>query len=151
MPVKVPGLPTDQSTTTGELLQEVVNRISHRRGKTLQIMDEVPVTLHQTLLLTRLRQMSPCTASDLAVELNLSLPAVSQAIARLVRLNLVTRVESATDRRKKQLATTRKTHILLDRLIKARSNEYSAGLSGLPAEIRGRLIQVLQEVLRTLP
>jgi hypothetical protein len=54
---------------------------------------------------------------------------VSQAIERLVRLKLVTRVESGTDGRKKRLATTSKTHILLGRLFEARSKEYSAGLS----------------------
>lgn len=141
----------NKSKTTGDLLQEIVNRISHRRGETLRIMDEIPVTLQQTLLLRRLREMSPCTASDLAAEFNLSLPAVSQAIERLVRLKLVTRVESDTDRREKRLATTGKTHILLGRLFEARSKEYSAGLSALPADVRERLVSVLQEVLRELP
>ena len=141
----------NKSSRSGELLQEIVNRISHRRGETLQIMDQVPVTLHQTLLLRRLREMSPCTASSLAAELNLSLPAVSQAVDRLVGLKLVTRVESEDDRRKKQLMTTRKAHVLLDRLFEARSKEYSAGLSGLPAEVRKRLVASLQEVLRGLP
>ncbi len=149
--MKAPRAPNNESTITGEMLQELVNRISHRRGKTLQIMDDVPVTLHQTLLLLRLREMSPCTASDLAAELNLSLPAVSQAIDRLVRLKLVTRVESEADRRKKRLVTTKKTHTLLNRLSEARSKEYGTGLSGLPPDIRQRFAAVLHEVLRALP
>jgi hypothetical protein len=46
---------------------------------------------------------------------------------------------------------TSKTHILLGRLFEARSKEYSAGLSALPADVRERLVSVLQEVLRELP
>jgi DNA-binding MarR family transcriptional regulator len=150
MPERPRRAPDNKSSITGDLLQEIVNRISHRHGETLRIMDEIPVTLQQTLLIRRLREMSPCTASDLAAEFNLSLPAVSQAIDRLVRLKLVTRVASEADRRKKQLATTSKAHLLLGRLFEARSKEYSGGLSGLPADVRKRLISVLREVLREL-
>jgi DNA-binding MarR family transcriptional regulator len=132
------------------LLQDLVNRVSHRGGQTLGLMQQASVTLHQVLLLTRLRKMSPCTSSDLAAALNLSLPAVSQAIDRLVQLGLVTRVEDADDRRRKRLATTRKAGALLDRLLSARSNEYGVGLAGLPADLRRRFAAVLQQVLRAL-
>ncbi len=134
----------------GVLLSELVNRISHEGGDTLRIMAGAKVTLHQVLLLTRLRQSGPSSASGLAVRLNLSLPAVSQAVDRLVRLRLATRVEDGADRRKKEIATTAKANALLDRLTKARAGEYGVALSNLPAATADRLEAVLREVLRRL-
>jgi DNA-binding MarR family transcriptional regulator len=138
---------TTRARPVGELLQDLVNRVSHRGGETLGIMQQASVTLHQVLLLTRLRQMSPCTSSDLAANLNLSLPAVSQAIDRLAQLGLVTRVEDAADRRRKRLATSKKADALLDRLLSARSTEYGVGLARLPADLRRRFATVLRQVL----
>jgi DNA-binding MarR family transcriptional regulator len=136
--------------SSGVLLSELVNRVSHGSGETLRIMADAQVTLQQVLLLTRLRQSGRLSASDLAVRLNLSLPAVSQAVDRLVRLRLVTRVEDSADRRKKEIATTAKANMLLDKLTKARAGEYSVALSKLPAETIERLEVALRKVLRQL-
>jgi MarR family transcriptional regulator, transcriptional regulator for hemolysin len=135
----------------GVLLSDLVNRVSHGSGETLQTMADAQVTLQQVLLLTRLRHMSPCGASALALALNLSPPAISQAIDRLVRLHLVTRVEDPADRRRKQLATTARANALLDRLTRARAHEYGAALSTLPNDLRDRLAKVVEEILRHLP
>jgi DNA-binding MarR family transcriptional regulator len=134
----------------GALLSELVNRVSHGSGETLRIMADAQVTLQQVLLLTRLLQSGPSSASDLAARLNLSLPAVSQAVDRLVRLRLVTRMEDSADRRKKKIATTAKANVLLNRLTKARAGEYSVALSNLSEETVERLEVVLREVLRQL-
>ena len=134
----------------GILLTELVNRISHRNGETLRIMAESQVTLQQVLLLTRLRQAEASSASELASNLALSLPAISQAVDRLVRLGLVTRIEDEEDRRKKKIATTAKANALLERLMRARSNEYSAGLSGLSRQTHDRLERLLREALKQL-
>jgi DNA-binding MarR family transcriptional regulator len=138
------------SCSGGGLLSELVNRVSHGSGETLRIMAEAQLTLHQILLLTRLRQSGPSSASDLADRLSLSLPAVSQAVDRLVRLRLVTRAEDTADRRKKKIATTTKANALLNRLTKARAGEYAASLSKLSEEMVKRLEIVLREVLRQL-
>ena len=134
----------------GILLTELVNRISHRNGETLRIMAESQVTLQQVLLLTRLRQAEASSASELASNLALSLPAISQAVDRLVRLGLVTRIEDEEDRRKKKIATTAKANALLERIMRARSNEYSAGLSGLSRQTHDRLERLLREALKQL-
>lgn len=141
---------TIDKRSAGTLLSDLVNRVSHRSGTTLRIMANAQVTLQQILLLTRLRQASPSSASDLAERLNLSLPAVSQAVDRLVRLNLVTRVEDSADRRKKKIATTARANALLERLTRARAGEYSAALSTLPVRTAERFDVVLREVLREL-
>ncbi len=113
-------------------------------------MADAQVTLQQVLLLTRLRQASPSSASDLAEMLNLSLPAISQAVDRLVRLKLATRIEDNADRRKKKIATTSKADTLMERLTKARASEYTIGLSSVSEETLERLKLVLREVLHQL-
>ncbi|MEP6731188.1 MAG: MarR family transcriptional regulator [bacterium] len=114
-------------------------------------MNTADVTLHQVLLMTRLRESGPCSISQLAETLGLSLPAGSQAIERLRRLGMVTRLEDPADRRRKTVATTKKAHALLDRLLQARSQEYAAGVAVLPAPLRDDLAKVLRKVLGRLP
>lgn len=140
----------NDSRAIGILLAEIVNRVSHKNGETLRLMGESRITLQQVLLLTRLRRAGRASASDLASTLNLSLPAISQAVDRLVALDLVTRIEDKEDRRKKQIATTAKADALLERLLKARANEYSAGISSLSERTKERLEQVLSEALKQL-
>jgi DNA-binding MarR family transcriptional regulator len=135
---------------SGILLSDLVNRVSHGSGDTLRIMADAQVTLQQVLLLTRLRKAGPSSASDLAEMLNLSLPAVSQAVDRLVRLRLVTRTEDSADRRRKKIATNSKANGLLERLTKARASEYGAGLSRVSEESLDRLKLALWEVLQQL-
>lgn len=113
-------------------------------------MAEENVTLQQVLLLTRLSREGPCNASHLAAALNLSLPAISQAIDRLMKVELVSRIEDPADRRNKQLATTEKANNLLNRLDQARASEYGTGLSALPAPAQQELATVLRAVLAQL-
>lgn len=139
-----------KADSVGRLLSEFVNRVSHGSGETLRIMAEAQVTLQQVLLLTRLREAGSSSASGLAATLRLSLPAVSQAVDRLVRMELVTRMEDGTDRRRKAIATTASANALLDRLSRARANDYNAGLSGLPQETQERFKKFLREALGQL-
>ena len=127
----------------GDLLQDLVNRIAHRGGQTLAIMNEVPVTLQQVIMLHRLSDPVINTPSELAAALSMSSPAVSQMIERLLQLELVTRIEMTADRRKKQIALTPKGKALLVRLHKARSTEYETGLARLSPELQVKLKHVL--------
>lgn len=61
----------------GDLLQDLVNRIAHRGGHTLAIMNAVPVTLQQVIMLHRLSDPDINTPSELAAALSMSLPSVS--------------------------------------------------------------------------
>ncbi len=135
----------------GGLLQELVNRVSHGQGKTLAVLEEASVTLQQVLLLRRLQLAGQSTASELAAQMYISLPAASQMIDRLFDLDLVTRTEVAQDRRKKRIAPTAKARALLERVRKARSAEYGAALAGLPPRLRLELARTVHKVLRELP
>lgn len=135
----------------GELLQEFVNRISHLQGNTLTVLTEESVTLQQVLLLRRLQQMGESTLSDLAMRMRMSAPAISQMIDRLFAIGLLSRIEAADDRRRKKLSVTRKGASLLDRVRRARSSEYAAGISGLSARVRVDLHAVVRRALSELP
>jgi DNA-binding MarR family transcriptional regulator len=135
----------------GELLQEFVNRISHLQGSTLAVLTEESVTLQQVLLLRRLQQMDESTLSDLAIRMRMSAPAISQMIDRLFALGLLSRVEADEDRRRKKLSLTRKGTALLERVRRARSSEYAAGISGLTAKVRADLRAVVRRALSELP
>lgn len=135
----------------GELLQEFVNRVSHLHGHTLAVLTEASVTLQQVLLLRRLQHMGESTLSDLAARMRMSPPAVSQMIDRLFALELLTRVEADEDRRRKKVSVTKKGAALLDRVRRARAAEYAAGVSGLSAEVRAELLEVMRRALQELP
>jgi DNA-binding MarR family transcriptional regulator len=135
----------------GGLLQELVNRVSHGQGKTLAVLDEASVTLQQVLLLRRLQHSGQSTSSELAAQLHISLPAMSQMVDRLFELDLVTRTEMAHDRRKKRISPTARARALLERVRKARSAEYGAELSILAPKLRAELARAVQKILRELP
>lgn len=131
----------------GAMLQELVNRVSHRGGEVLALMNDAGVTLQQVLLLTRLREAGESNVSELAERLGMSLPAISQMVERLYQLGLLSRVEDREDRRRKLIATTAKARGFLDRLVKARAAEYGAGIARLPPPLRLELARLLRKIL----
>ncbi|HVA12715.1 MAG TPA: MarR family transcriptional regulator [Stellaceae bacterium] len=134
----------------GDLLQDFVDQISHRGGRTLAVMTEGSVTLQQVLLLNRLFASDAATATELAAQLHMSLSSVSQMIDRLDQLGLVARIAVPEDRRKKAIELTRKGHALLHRVREARSAEYRAGVARLSLKLRADLARVLARALREL-
>jgi DNA-binding MarR family transcriptional regulator len=135
----------------GDLLQEFVNRVSHRLGNTLSVLTDESVTLQQVLLLRRLQQAGQSTPSQLAELMRMSPPAVSQMIDRLLLLDLVTRTEAPDDRRRKVVAATHKAEVLLERIHKARAAEYGVGTRRLSPRVRAELASVLRKALQELP
>lgn len=135
----------------GDLLQELVDRVSRMQGKTLTILTEESVTVQQVLLLRRVHQLGHTTPSQLAARMHISLPAVSQMVERLFQLKLLTRSEAPDDRRRKNLRLTARGRDVLARVSKARSAEYAAGVSGLSRKVRGELVTVLRRALEELP
>jgi len=134
----------------GKLVQEFVNRVSHTQGRTLAVLAGSSVTLQQVLLLRRLASAGESTLSALAGQMHTSLPAVSQMVERLFQLELVSRVESSDDRRKKQLAVTPRGLALLKRIAQARSVDYAAGIAPLSARLKVSLARVLEQTLKEL-
>ncbi|HTY49720.1 MAG TPA: MarR family transcriptional regulator, partial [Steroidobacteraceae bacterium] len=112
-----------------ELVQEFVNQVSHTQGRTLAALAGAGVTLPQVLLLKRIAARGASTPSELAGQMHMSLPSLSQMVDRLFRLQLVSRTESADDRRRTRLAVTLGGRALLRQVAKARSADYAAGLA----------------------
>lgn len=134
----------------GDLLQDFIGRVAHRSGRTLTIMNEASVTLHQVILLGRLAELREATVSEIANALGMSLPSVSQMIDRLHRLGLVTRIELCSDRRKKQIGLTAAGSALLEQLQKARSVEFDIGTASLSLPLRVELARLLSRALMEL-
>jgi DNA-binding MarR family transcriptional regulator len=134
----------------GDLLQEFVNHVSHARGKTLAALADASVTLPQVLLLRRVAANGESNPSELAGQMHMSPPAVSQMLDRLFQLGFVSRAESADDRRRKVVAATPEARSLLKRIRKARSADYAAGIARLSPRLRASLAQVLKDALDEL-
>lgn len=141
---------TSPRRSLGDLLQDFIGRVAHRSGSTLTIMNEASVTLHQVIVLNRLVDLGEATVSELALTLCMSLPSVSQMIDRLHRLELVTRTELCSDRRKKQIGLTASGRVLLDRLREARSLEFETGTASLSAPLRAELAGLLSRAIMEL-
>ena len=133
-----------------DVVQEFVNRISHTQGKTLAVLADAAVTLQQVLLLRRLTMIKDTALSPLAQQMHVSLAAMSQMVDRLFQLGLVSRVESADDRRKKSIAVTPKGRALLKRLAAARSADYAAGIAPLSPRVKAALQQILEAAIEEL-
>lgn len=67
----------------------------------------------QAMILRHLYYRQPCTISDMAADMGISSPAVSQMLDRLVEMGLVTREENPLNRRQKQVALTAAGRTLL--------------------------------------
>jgi DNA-binding MarR family transcriptional regulator len=61
------------------------------------------------------------------------------------------RNEALDDRRKKDVAVTPKGHALLERIRRARSAEYEAGVASLSHKLRSDLAKLLRKALAVLP
>lgn len=128
--------PSRSSQETGDALRRLVDLVSHRTGRTVQVMSAASVSLPQVLLLGHVERGST-SPSDLAEAAHVSLPAVSQMVERLVQQGLLARAEDRNDRRRKSITVTAAARALLRRLGAARSAEYALGLSSLsPALVR---------------
>jgi DNA-binding MarR family transcriptional regulator len=134
----------------GGLIEAFVNKVSHPRGRVLNLMARASVTVPQVILLNFALTSPDSTPSSLAAKMRMSRPSVSQMVDRLVRLRLVARAEDATDRRRKTVSVTPKGRSLLARLSAVRSAEFRAGAAGLSASSRARLIDALEAALREL-
>lgn len=134
----------------GELIQRFVNHVSHAEGRTLAILSEVSVTLHQVLLLNKLGKVGDSTQSEMADLMRMSAPSISQMIDRLVEIGLVARAEDQADRRRKRIALAPNGRRLLERLSEARSADYLAGIAPLSQGARADLASALAAALSEL-
>ena len=86
-----------------------------------KFMDETGLSFSQINILMRLIHAGSTGVSEIGEQLGVSNAAASQAVDRLVILDLIKRTEDPADRRAKQLALTQKGRILIESGIEARS------------------------------
>lgn len=90
------------------------------------------ISMPQIMLLMHLRHSERCAVSDIGRHLDISNPAASQLIQRLVEQGLVQREEGQADRRVKEIFLTDQGRQLIQAAIDSRSNWIVALAEQLP-------------------
>jgi len=131
-----------------KLLSEVIHDWSEvfmrRSGHDFRhFMEETDLSFSQINVLMRLFHSGPCDVSGIGEQMNVTNAAASQAVERLVQLELVGREENPDDRRIKQLALTDKGRALIEKGIQARSQWIEDLAVTLTEEQQGRIISTL--------
>lgn len=130
-----------------ELLQRLVNRVSHSTGASLAVMHSAELTLPQVLLLNRVAHGAAASTSTLAAAGGGSAAAASQMIDRLVRQGYLRRHQDAADRRRSFLSVTSRGHTVLNKLAAARIIEYASSLNRASPKRLRQLERVLRPLL----
>ena len=111
------------------------------------------LSMPQFGILMHLFYSKNCGISHLGEHMDISAPAASQIVDRLVQHGLVERTEDPHDRRAKQLALTPKGHELIETGIVARTrwvDELAASLSPENYEAVAATLVILTEAVRKL-
>lgn len=112
-------------------------------------INELELTLPQAQVLRVLRRGSLPTG-QLAAELRISAPAITQLTDRLIRKGLIERRAAADDRRCVIVALSRKGAHLVDQFRKRRRDIFSRALADLSEADRQQVIEVLSRVVEAL-
>ncbi len=108
-----------------------------------RFMDETGLSFSQVNVLMRLYHGGKCGISEIGERLGITNAAASQAIDRLVNLNLIERTEDPVDRRAKQLALTPTGRSLIEKGFEARRNWISNLTGALNPEQQAQIILAL--------
>ncbi len=149
--MKEPMTGTQPAQRLSGLIKEMLALLTQgATGDSLAIMAEAELTLPQIVTLQLLCDAGPHNLSAIAEHLNLSRPATSHLVDRLVALRLVRRDEDPDDRRHKQVRITPAGARLIERLAQSRSGEFEAAVAELSPRLQGELAAVLEEVVAQL-
>ncbi len=102
----------------------------------------------QAMILRHLYYRGPCTVSGMAAHMEISNPAASQFLHRLVEMGLVTREENPQDRRQKRIALTPAGRALVEEAQQVQREWLQNLLSSLSPEEREclqRAFEILNE------
>ena len=108
-----------------------------------KFMDETGLSFSQINILMRLIHAGTTGVSEIGEQLGVSNAAASQAVDRLVVMDLIKRTEDPTDRRAKQLALTQKGRTLIESGIAARSRWVEGLTDALTPEQQNMIIAAL--------
>jgi len=111
----------------------------------LQFLRENGLTMAHYSLFMQIDKVGPCGVTEIASLLDVSKPAASQMVDRLVEQGLVTRVEDMADRRYARVGLTSKGRALTAKSIAARYR-WLDNLPALTAEQQKTIIAGLDEL-----
>jgi DNA-binding MarR family transcriptional regulator len=108
-----------------------------------RFMDTTGLSFSQINILMRLFHSGDTSVSEVGEQLGVSNAAASQAVDRLVGLDLIQRTEDPEDRRSKQLALTQKGKATIEKGIEARSQWIEGVTNALNPEQQNMIISAL--------
>jgi DNA-binding MarR family transcriptional regulator len=126
---------------------EVMSRLlleQHQKG-----LAELDLTLLQAQVLRVLRR-GPVPTGQLAVELGISAPAITQLTDRLTRKHLIERRASARDRRSIEVALTDKGKRLVDQFRQRRRDIFNEALKSLDRTEQAQVLSALEKIVAAL-
>jgi DNA-binding MarR family transcriptional regulator len=106
-------------------------------------------SLTQIAVLFLIHHKGTSSVSDIGDELEITNPAASQMLERLVQLQLIQRVENPHDRRFKQIALTDKGHQVLQESINARQSWFGDLARALSNSEKGQIVTALNIMIDT--
>jgi DNA-binding MarR family transcriptional regulator len=138
-----------------EKLEEILNSFAEIMSMILldlhqKHLAELDLTLPQAQVLRVLRRSGPVPTGQLATELRISAPAVTQLTDRLIRKGLIERQTAAGDRRTVLVALSGKGRRLVDKFRKRRRDIFSGALARLEKTERAEVIASLEKVIGAL-
>jgi DNA-binding MarR family transcriptional regulator len=108
-----------------------------------RFMDMTGLSFSQISILMRLVHDKGTGVSEIGEQLGVTNAAASQAVERLVQLDLIERTEDPEDRRAKRLALTQKGRALIEQGIVARSKWIEGVMDVLTLEQQSMIISAL--------
>jgi DNA-binding MarR family transcriptional regulator len=104
-------------------------------------------SLTQIAVLFLINRKGTSSVSDIGDELEITSPAASQMLERLVQMQLIQRVENPQDRRFKQIALTEKGHQVLQDSIHARQSWFGDLASALSENERRQVVLAMNTLI----
>ncbi len=108
-----------------------------------RFMDETGLSFSQVNILMRLVHAGITSVSEIGGQMGVTNAAASQAVERLVQLDLIERTEAPDDRRTKRLALTQKGRVLIEQGIEARSKWIEGLMDVLTSDQQNMIISAL--------
>ena len=135
-------------------VEEVLNNFAEVMSRLMidqyqKQINELELTLPQAQVLRVLRR-GPLPTGQLAAELRISAPAITQLTDRLVRKDLIERRAAADDRRCVIVALSDKGAHLIDEFRKRRRDIFNRALADLSEVEQKQVLEVLGKVVKAL-
>ena len=140
-----------RSSKSEDVLQsfcEVMSKLLIDRYQ--QHLSELELTLPQAQVLRILRRAGATPTGQLATELRISAPAVTQLTDRLVRKGLIERQSAADDRRTVIIALSSKGLKLVEQFRRRRGEAFEGALAELGVAERAEVLESMTKLVRAL-